>query len=295
MIELEDGPDRAAVDAAAGGRLASLVVGGRERLVGAPGADAPLPSIAWGSFVMAPWVGRLRDATLEWGGRRVRLRRNFGGHAIHGVCFDAVWAVLASSDNAVSLATELDPAGWPFRGDVTARVELRAGRLDLYAEVAARDTMPVAIGWHPWFRREPGEPVRVQVDSDAVLETTPDLIPTGRILPVDPATDLRLERPTDELRLDHTYVRVRPPAVIAWPDLELRIGFDRPISTMVVYTAPGSVCLEPQTAWPDAPRLRAAGQPDTGLVVVEAGDRFTAHSWWEWRAHDTQASALAGQ
>ena len=50
----------AAFDPADGGRLSSFRVGDHELLL-THGKDV----FHWGSFVMAPWVGRLRDARLK--------------------------------------------------------------------------------------------------------------------------------------------------------------------------------------------------------------------------------------
>ncbi|HEX8025738.1 MAG TPA: hypothetical protein VF484_06015, partial [Candidatus Limnocylindrales bacterium] len=71
------------VDPEHGGRLASLVVGGRERLIGPP--DPADGSVRWGSFLMAPWPGRLASGRLRWRGRTIQLERTFGRHAIHGL------------------------------------------------------------------------------------------------------------------------------------------------------------------------------------------------------------------
>ena len=66
MIELRDGPAALTIDPDHGGRLASLTVAGRELLVP---HSAGVSAIGWGSFLMAPWPGRLRDAELDWEGR----------------------------------------------------------------------------------------------------------------------------------------------------------------------------------------------------------------------------------
>jgi hypothetical protein len=50
----------ATFDRADGGRLSSFRIGDHELLV-ARGKDM----FHWGSFVIAPWVGRLRDANLN--------------------------------------------------------------------------------------------------------------------------------------------------------------------------------------------------------------------------------------
>lgn len=283
MIELSAGSDRARVEPEAGGRLTSLVAGGRERLVCAPAPGIELAGIGWGSFVMAPWVGRLRDGSLDWDGRSWSLPRNFRGHAIHGLGFDVPWSVASASEHALELRCPLDSGRWPFGGELVQWIELRPGRLDLVAEVVAGTSMPAAVGWHPWFRRSADEDVRVTVEARAVLETRPDLIPTGATKPVDAITDLRAGQAVEGRSLDDVYVGARSPAFVRWPDLELEIGFDAPIETIVVYTAPGAVCVEPQTAWPDAVHLAGSAGKEAGLVTLGPGERLRAHSWWEWR------------
>jgi galactose mutarotase-like enzyme len=84
-------------------------------------------------------------------------------------------------------------------------------------------------------------------------------------------------------RLDHVYVRTKGPAILRWPDLELRIAFDRSLQTVVVHTPPEGVCVEPQTMWPNAPLLAAAGVRDTGLRMLEPGETFSASEEWIWK------------
>jgi galactose mutarotase-like enzyme len=141
--------------------------------------------------------------------------------------------------------------------------------------------MPVAVGWHPWFRRWGDEPISVAVPAEAVLETTADLIPTGAITPVTELTDLREATDLRDRRLDHTYVGVEGACVVAWTDLELSIEAS-PLRSVVVHSTPTAVCVEPQTAWPDAIRLDAEGV-DTGLVGLSAGESFVVQSRWSWR------------
>jgi len=76
----------AVVDLEAGGRLASLVIDGRELLRTA--GDGPL---SWGSFPMAPYAGRIRDATFTFGGRRRRLPARLPPDALHGTVLDRRW------------------------------------------------------------------------------------------------------------------------------------------------------------------------------------------------------------
>jgi len=282
-IRLTSGEVTAAVDPAAGGRLASIVIAGRERLVTEPDPSATLPAITWGSFAMLPWVGRMRGGRLDWRGTSAQLPRDFGAHAIHGTTYDQPWDVLAADERSVDLGCRLGRSErWPFAAEARQRIDLRSDAISLRIEVRAEEPMPVAAGWHPWFRREADEPLIVTVPAPTVLETTDDLIPTGSVIPVDATTDLRGSHEIGDRRLDHAYVGVEGPCLIVWPDLELTIEA-QPLGSVVVYSPAGSICLEPESAWPDAIHLDGLGLP-AGLVALAAGETFRLETRWSWRA-----------
>lgn len=282
MIELGNGPVTALVDPVHGGRLASLVIRGRERLTTQPDARAALPAITWGAFPMVPWVGRLHAGHVEWNGTSFDVVRNLDGHAIHGTAFDRPWSVVTSDERSARMTCRIgDGDGWPFAADVDHEVELGDDSIAFRMEIRAATAMPVAVGWHPWFRREDGEPIRVAVPSGQVLETSAGLIPTGAIVPVAGPTDLREMVEVGDRTLDHTYVEVSGPSRLSWEDLELTIQAE-PLASVVVHTTPTGVCIEPQTAWPDAIRLNGRGI-ETGLVTIPAGGTFQAASRWTWR------------
>ena len=290
-VRLSSGTVTASVDAVRGGRLASLVIRGRERLIARPRVDADLPAISWGSFPMVPWVGRMRAGRLEWNGRTFDLARNLGGHAIHGTAFDRSWTVDASDERSVRMHCRIgDGDGWPFAADVSQVIELAPDEIRFRLEVRAEAAMPIAVGWHPWFGRVGDEPIVITVPSGQVLETTADLIPTGALVPVAGITDLRRAAAIGVRALDHAYVDVAGPSRLAWPDLELTIEAD-PLAAVVVHTTPTGVCIEPQTAWPDAVRLASQGI-ETGLVRLDPGATFSAASRWRWRSLETPGRSL---
>ena len=256
-LRLDAGRSSAVIDLEHGGRLASLRIDDRELLVG-----PPVPrdgSIGWGCFLMAPWPGRLANARLQWRGRTIQLPRNHGRHAIHGLLYGVPWTVAAKTKTEARLSVELGSVGWPFGGRVRQRIALEPRRLVLEAEVDADRPMPAALGWHPWFDRRGADP-RVRVEADRVLVTS-DMIPTGQRIPVRGLTDLRTGPQLGRRRLDHVYTEAQSPAVISWPDLELRLEFEPPLTTVVVHTPQRGFCVEPQTAWPNdlgVPARRAA-------------------------------------
>lgn len=271
------------VDAARGGRLASLTVDGVERLVGSP-VNGRAGDIGWGCFVMAPWVGRLAAGRFPWNGSALQMPRNQGEHAIHGLVFDRAWRVEHRGATSTELRCEFPGGTWPFGGHVRHRVEVEDYQLTLSVEaVAGPESFPIAVGWHPWFRRPQGGDISIGVDASEVLECR-ELVPTGRRIPVDGLTDLRRAPKLGDRRLDHTYVDVASPVTITWPDLEFEMHLDDRATSVVVHTPVEGVCVEPQTAWPNAHGLRERGIGGTGLRMLLPGERMEVATRWQLRS-----------
>lgn len=274
VIELASGDDRVIVDEAHGGRLASLVAGGAERLI-EPNDDVH----GWGSFAMIPWAGRVANAHID--DPDLTLVANHGDHAIHGVTVEQRWTVDRSARNAVELLCALPADRWPLGGMAAQRITLTRGCLDLEIQVqAGADAMPVAVGWHPWFRRPAKGDITVVVDSPTVLETSDDLIPTGEVVKVNRKLDLQRGAKLGRRRLDHAYVDVVEPPTVQWPDLELTMELPSIPATVVVHTPAHAVCVEPQTAWPDP-----FARPDrSGVVQLGPREIFSALTRWTWKS-----------
>ena len=273
------------IDPADGGRIVSLVVAGVERILPKARARAREPALYWGCYPMVPWPGRLANGRIATQDGEVRLEPNLPPSAIHGLGFDKSWAIVERSATAVTMRCELRGLGWPFGG--RAMQTLRAGdnSLDLELEVGEYTMAgPAGLGWHPWFTRPPTADLEVRVDASEVLVLDADGVPTGEVRRVTPYEDLRSGPPLGDRRLDHVYVRSKGPAVVRWPDLELRIEYDESLQTVVVHTPAEGVCVEPQTMWPNAPVLAAAGVRETGLRTLEPGERLRATERWTWKA-----------
>jgi aldose 1-epimerase len=280
MITLQAGDTRLAVDEIRGARISSMTIAGRPMILGPPDDDDV--GIRWGSYLMAPWAGRIRGGLLDWDGTSYQLPQRDGSNAIHGLVYERRWRVVDASDTTVDLTTSLAEAGWPFGGDVRQRLELRPDALITSAWLRTDRRSPMIVGWHPWFLRGVDDP-RVTVNGAETLETV-DLIPTGRRLTVDAVTDLRTGPAIGDRQLDTFYPDVSPPATIRWRDFELVIEFDAPLETVVVFTGdPRTVCVEPQSGWPNATALALAGVQGTGLATVAPGEEFTASMTWRWR------------
>jgi aldose 1-epimerase len=283
VIELTHGPVVAHIDPAAGGRIVSLVVGDVERLVSkARGRPTALPT-DWGCYPMVPWAGRLANGRIPTPDGEVRLEPNLPPSAIHGLGFEAPWGVLDRSETVLTMSCELRGHGWPFGGEARQTLRLSAASLDLELEVSAYTRAgPAGLGWHPWFARPRTGDLEITVDAGEVLVLDGDKIPTGEVRDVTAREDLRSGPALGDRRLDHVYIHATGPAVVRWPDLELRIEYDQTLNTVVVHTPEAGVCVEPQTMWPNAPLLAARGVPGTGLRTLRPGERLGGRERWTW-------------
>ena len=273
------------VDAARGGRVASLVIAGVERIHPNELARAREPDLYWGCYAMVPWAGRLSQGRIPTADGEVRLDANLPPSAIHGLGFDKAWDVVERTETAITMRCELRGLGWPFGGHALQTLRLRADRLDLELSVGGYTRAgPAGLGWHPWFTRPPSGDLALCVDGSEVLVVDADLVPIGEVRPVAPDEDLRAGPLLGDRRLDHVYVRTKSPVLVRWPDLELRVDYGESLRTVVVYTPPEAICVEPQTMWPNAPLLAAAGISGTGLRTLQPGERLAANERWSWRS-----------
>ncbi len=271
------------IDPADGGRIVSLVIAGVERILPKARARAREPAIYWGCYPMVPWAGRLSQGRIPTNDGEVRLVANLPPSAIHGLGFDRAWEIADVSETAVRMTCELRGLGWPFGGRALQRLRLGGRSLELELEVGGYTKAgPAGLGWHPWFTRPPRADVQLCVDAPEVLVLDADLVPTGEVRQVTPSEDLRSCPSLGDRRLDHVYVRTKSPASVRWPDLELRIAYDASMQAVVVHTPVEGICVEPQTMWPNAPLLAAAGVRGTGLRTLEPGDTLSANEEWTW-------------
>jgi galactose mutarotase-like enzyme len=260
MHTLEVGPARVTVDAADGGRMTSLEISGVELLGGVgPGV------VDHGSFVMAPWAGRIRDGVLRVAGVEHHLPTDrTHPHAGHGLVMDRPWTAPEADRSHLLLRCDLDRR-WPHPGHVLQELRLTGTQLDQRIEVHAHDAeFPATVGWHPWFRRilASGQVARLALDVGGMLVRDPTGIPSGEVVPVPPGP------------WDDCFTGVRWPVTISWPGvLSLQITAD--VDFAVVYDERDEAfCVEPQSGPPDG--------PNTDPAMVRPGAPLAASMRWTW-------------
>lgn len=258
---------------------------------------APSPDVgqatatSWGSFPMAPWVGRLRHGRFAHENRAVALDLNHqdgsgvdGGridppvpapvgeitdastawrqHAIHGTTFQRPWIVDASGPDWCDIHCPIDTvSGWPFAGIArqSIRVGLDAVHFTLSVESAAGTSFPAAIGWHPWFVK----PVRLGVEPTSMYLQDAIGLPTGDLaapLP-GPWDDCFLHAGPVQL----VYERELAPVITVTSDCDHLVLFDAPEH---------ATCVEPQSGPPDAANVRQE--------VVSPASPLRRTMAWSW-------------
>ena len=255
MISIGAGAAVVRVDAARGGRLATVTVAGRELLVGPAPERGPLH---WGSYPMAPWAGRIRHGRFPLAGRVHQLPLDGSldrpPHAIHGTAYLQAWEVDAVGPDHVALTCDL---AWELGGRAWQHVEVDPSGVSCVLAVTASDrAMPAEIGWHPWFVK----PASVGFRPMSMYARDAEGIPTGELVPAPPPP------------WDDCFVNVEP-VELRYPGLSVTVTSD--CDHWVVFDEPShATCVEPQSGPPDAFNLRQR--------VLAPGDqlRRTMHIGW---------------
>ncbi len=260
-VSLRRGGTTLDLDLDHGGRVTSVTIGDLALLAHVD-PDSPFH---WGSFVMAPWAGRLRHGTFAVDGREYAVPINWDPHAIHGTVVDRPWRLVEATDDSATLECTLDDR-WPWDGRVRQTIRLGDDTADFGIEVYSdADPFPAAAGWHPWFPRRlaRGDEVRIDLDAAAMLRRDDEGIATAERVPIPP-------EPWDDC-----FDEVRWPVRLTWPGaLVLDITGDTRYA--VIYTEQAdAVCVEPQSGPPDAPNLEP--------VMVTPEQPLTVAMTWAWQ------------
>jgi aldose 1-epimerase len=110
--------------------------------------------------------------------------------------------------------------------------------------------LPAWMGFHPWFVRDldRGGSAEIEFSAAKMLQRDSDGLPDGQI--VSPTT-----QPWDD-----AFTEVRGTPSVVWEDVA-RISIESDAPWWVVYTEDSDgVCIEPQTAPPDAQNLGITGE-----------------------------------
>jgi len=263
--------------------------------LGASGYGAGVP-------ILFPFPNRVRGGRYTFQGRTYELDVNepARGNHIHGLVAKLPWQVEgtgAGDDEGAWHRAVIDLSQFPevmrqYPFPCLVRVICRLKDGALVQEVTVTNTggtvLPMGYGIHPWFPATidgaPRENTLVRIPAGGCWELE-DLVPTGRVLPVEGSRkfDLREWQALDREEYDDVFTQV-----VRRPDGWIEAGFRNPnagneiaveaspeFREWVLYapTTRRVICLEPYTGTTNAVNLQNDGV-DAGLVVLAPGDSW---------------------
>ena len=242
MQFIDDAEFQVAIDLDGGGRITSLQW--REMEFAVPFRGSVLSN---GWYPMAPWAGRIRDGLItSASGVEHQLPTNImPPFAIHGFGFTSSWQEIGPGRSLLHLPK-------PYQGATvgqTIEVLDDAIRWSLEYDDNGCD-LPFWLGMHPWFPRdlERGGQAEVEFKAETMLKRGPDGFPTNEMVAMSP-------EPWDDV-----FTEIRGTPAVSWEGVA-RIDIESDAPWWVVYTEDSDgVCIEPQTAPPDAANLGISGE-----------------------------------
>ena len=263
-------------------------------------------SFSFGGAVLAPYANRIRGAPVrghreietQVAGHAVRLPRNWGGkapgaeqYAMHGLILDAQVPWRQDAPDRVSGRLEAGDFGgrWPGRASLEFEWRLQRGslRLQVTVENAGDSTLPMGLGWHPYFALPSGDRaqarLRLPARSRTLVNNYDEVLPTGAVEAVaGGAYDFTAPggRALGEAYLDDCFtdlIREGAEVIAEISDpaarLGLRIASPTPqVRALQVYAPPDKafVVVEPQFNLAD-PYGAEWGGRDTGMATIPVG------------------------
>jgi aldose 1-epimerase len=256
-----------------------------------------------GNPFLAPWANRLdRDAFFANGKqytfnphlKNVRFDQN--RNPIHGlISSSSDWEVVeVRADSSSAWVTSRFEfwkfpdlmAQFPFAHNILMTYRLRDGALEVYTEVEnlSNQPMPLAIGYHPYFRladtKRDSWKVNIAARDHVVLSSA--LIPTGERKPVSFTNPIALAT----TQLDDVFtnlIRGADGRAEFWVESgprRITVAYGPKYPVAVIYAPPGRdfICFEPMTGVTNAFNLAHEGKyPE--LQVIAPGAKWSESFW----------------
>lgn len=250
MLELSAGRLRLTVDPERGGLVRSFDVliasGWKPVLVSARGElrDAGQSAL----FPMAPFANRVRDNRLTVGGREIDLMPNTGDPlCLHGWAWQRPWHVAHVAPDHCRLTLRLREHGY----DLRLRYDMQLTHSDLTLTLGAvnegAETVPVGLGFHPYFPRLPDTMLRFVARS--YWPEGPGYLPTGHDTLPDTA-DYAQGRHLPSAWRNNCYSGWTGSADISQPSLGYDLTFTATGATVLMFYVDPALdrfAVEPQT------------------------------------------------
>ena len=253
---------------------------------------------------LAPWANRLDEPGFRFGDRHYIFNTELGNvrdaHPIHGLVTFAPWQLVETNADASSswVTSRLDfyreprwIAQFPFAHTIEMTYRLRDGAVEVATLITnlSTESMPVAIGFHPYFQLtdSPRDEWTLSLAARSEWLLSPDKLPTGetRALTTRFADPQRI--PLRGLDLDDVYGDLSRDAsgnatmAMQGRSQRLEVMLGPNYHAVVVYAParePNYVCIEPMAGITNAINLAHRGVYKD-LQTISPGGRWEARFW----------------
>jgi aldose 1-epimerase len=257
---------------------------------------------------LAPWANRMDSDGFWANGKRYNFdaalgnyRKDGRGLPIHGLLgTSALWRItsIGADKQSAHVTSKLEfwkypdmMAQWPFAHEYEMTYKLADGALEVITTVSnlSADTMPLAIGFHPYYRIPdiPRDQWILSLPARKAVVADDRRIPTGELKAMDLPNPLPLKNRTlDDGFTDlerATDGRARFSIESGEKQIEIFFGSRYPVAVIWEPALPpgqtvGFICIEPMAGITNAINLHHAGSyPD--LQTVPANGKWTESFW----------------
>jgi aldose 1-epimerase len=268
--------------------------------------------------VLAPWANRLDEQAFYANGKKYTFNMSLGNvrgaTPIHGLVMQATsWEIveLKADKNAAWVTARLDfyknpdwMAQFPFAHTITITQRLHDGVLEVHTKLdnLSTDPMPVAIGFHPYFRltdstREDWT-ISVSAKSHYLLQSTK--IPTGETEPITSEFKDPAAAPLKDYNLDDVFGDLtrdsqgKASFSVSGKHQRVTVQFGPNFQAAVIFSPnpknaaprpanapaqdPNFICFEPMASITDAMNLQHSGKY-SALQSIAPGGTWEESFW----------------
>ena len=231
-----------------------------------------------GYFPLTPYSNRIGHGHLPGQGQ-LRLNVLPQPHSLHGFGWERTWQVVSHAPHALQMSlTHASNEDWPF--DCEKRCEITLDDAALQVRLTLRNTdarsMPVGLGFHPFFPIDPATRLITQVSG---MWQTENWLPVRHLALSE--QDLAFttgQQGVVDWTVDNCFTGWNGSAMLDYANHCVTISAD-PACGFLQCFQPGDgrpfISLEPISHVPNAHQLAEQGHTATGLRWLASGESFS--------------------
>ncbi|MFD9901640.1 aldose 1-epimerase [Mesorhizobium sp. NPDC059025] len=233
--------------------------------------------LVMGCFALVPYSGPVLGGQFSFLGNTYRLPRTHHSQTtpIHGDGWVSPWQTSYKAKASLDLVLEhTGVTGFPFKYNVQQRFRLSPNWLEVELAVtnAGQKSMPIGIGFHPFFPKDDDTTVRAV---NPLVWSQPESGESSDPQPTPPEWDFSAGRKLEGMVLDHCFSQWGRQAILTWPSrgYSLVLEADEALDKLVLFAPDqeGYFCVEPVSNVDDAFNKMARGASGHGVQCLAPG------------------------